>query len=58
MKEERKENVGGRRTKVAGNGEEFEGRVRAEKERKGREVEIGGRRKAMCDNRENNTHTG
>lgn len=57
VKEERKEKNVGRRTKFTGKGGEVEGRERAENERKGREVEIGGRRKGRRDDRENNVPT-
>ena len=58
MKEERKSKVAGIRTKVARNEEEVEGRVGAELERKGREEETRGRRKARRNDRANNAHIG
>lgn len=55
-KEERKSKAGGSRIEVAGNIEEVEGRARDEKERKGREVETGGRRKGRRDDKEKSAH--
>lgn len=57
-KEKRKEEPAGSISEAVGDEEKVEGRTKIEKERKKREVEVGRRRKARCDERENNVDTG
>lgn len=56
-KEERRVETSRSRTKATGDGEEVEGIIGVKEERKRREVTIGARTKARCNDKANNAHT-